>query len=124
MKKVLVVDDSALARSVVRAAVRAAVPDCDVTEAGDGMVALKLVTVQSFDAMVCDLNMPVLDGQGLLLRMRGLARKTRLPVIILSSLVTDALAVQLRAAGADVVLKKPFTAGQIRDSLRRVGVAA
>lgn len=124
MKKVLIVDDSPLARQMVRAAVAAIVPNAEVAEAPDGGAALRLLTTKPFDVVICDLNMPVLDGQGLLVRLRGLQLHKKTPVVILSSLVTDALAAQLRAAGANVVIKKPFSSGQMRDSFKRVGVIA
>lgn len=122
MKKLLVVDDSPLARQVVKAAAQTYLGSCEVTEAGDGGAALRLLTTKSFDLIVCDLNMPVLDGHGLLVRLRGLALHKRTPVIILSSLVNDAVAAQLRASGANVVIKKPFSRDQFRDSFRQVGV--
>jgi two-component system chemotaxis response regulator CheY len=122
MKKVLIVDDSPLARQVVRAAVQASIPQCEMVEAGDGAAALRLLGTRGFDLVVCDLNMPVLDGQGLIVRMRGLPLHKRTPVMVLSSLVNDALAAQLRASGANVVVKKPFTHGQMRDSFKQLGV--
>lgn len=122
MKKVLVVDDSALARQLVRAALGAVLGHTDFVEAEDGAVALRTLVTKDFDLVVCDLNMPVMDGHALLARLRGLAHHKRTPVLILSSLVNDAKAAQLKAAGANVVLKKPFTNQQIRESLRAVGL--
>lgn len=123
MKRILIVDDSPLARQVVRAAAQTSIGNCEIVEAGDGGAALRLATMKSFDLIVCDLNMPVLDGHGLLVRLRGLALHRRTPVIILSSLVNDAIAAQLKAAGANIVIKKPFSNAQFRESFRQLGVA-
>lgn len=122
MRKVMVVDDSPLARQLVRAAVSAVLGPTDFIEAEDGAVALRTLTMKDVDLVVCDLNMPVMDGHALLARMRGLKHHRSTPVIVLSSLVNEAKAVQLKAAGANVVLKKPFTNQQIRDGLRSVGL--
>ena len=121
-KRVLVVDDSPLARQLVRAAVSAVLGATEFTEAEDGAAALRLLVVKEYDLVVCDLNMPVMDGHALLARLRGIGHHRRTPVVVLSSLVNDAKVVQLRAAGADVVLKKPFTNHQIRDTLKQVGL--
>ncbi|MEZ4239838.1 MAG: response regulator [Myxococcota bacterium] len=122
MAKVLVVDDSPLARQLVRAAITTVLGRADFLEAGDGAAALRLLMSNSVDLVVCDLNMPVMDGHALLARLRGLPTHRRTPVIILSSLVNDAKVTQLRAVGADVVMKKPFSNQQIRDGLKAVGL--
>ncbi|MEQ1571279.1 MAG: response regulator [Myxococcota bacterium] len=124
MKKVMIVDDSPLARQLVRAAVSSmiGVGGAEFLEAEDGSVALRQLTVKKVDLIVCDLNMPVLDGHALLARVRGLSLHKTTPFIVLSSLVNDAKVVQLKAAGANAVLKKPFSTQQLKDSLRAVGL--
>ncbi|MCA9493421.1 MAG: response regulator [Myxococcales bacterium] len=124
MKRILVVDDSPLARQVVRGVSVALVPNAVIVEAEDGAVALRHLNGSSFDLVVCDLNMPVMDGHAMLARMRGLSMHRRTPVIVLSSLVNPSNMAQLRAAGATVVLKKPFSNQQIRDAFKTVGLAA
>ena len=123
MKKVMIVDDSALTRQLVRAALSMILgTTTQFAEAEDGAAALKHLVAKPVDLIVCDLNMPVLDGHGLIARVRNMGHHRSTPVIVLSSLVNDAKTAQLKAAGANVVLKKPFTNQQIRDSLRVVGL--
>ena len=122
MKKVLIVDDSSLARQVVRAAIASMLAGAEFTEAEDGLAALRTLTTKSFDLIFCDLNMPSLDGHGLLARMRGLPNHKKTPVIILSSLVNEAKSAQLKAAGANFVIKKPFSPQQIKEGLTAVGL--
>lgn len=122
MKKVLIVDDSSLARQVVRAAIASMLAGAEFTEAEDGLAALRTLTTKSFDLVFCDLNMPSLDGHGLLARMRGLPNHKKTPVIILSSLVNEAKSAQLKAAGANFVIKKPFSPQQIKEGLTAVGL--
>lgn len=122
MKKVLIVDDSSLARQVVRAAISSMLAGAEFTEAEDGLAALRTLTTKSFDLVFCDLNMPSLDGHGLLARMRGLPNHKKTPVIILSSLVNEAKSAQLKAAGANFVIKKPFSPQQIKEGLTAVGL--
>ena len=79
---------TALTRQVVRAAAASLLgAGVEFLEAGDGAVGYRLATGHALDLVVCDLNMPEMDGYALLARLRGLARHKATPVIILSSLV-------------------------------------
>lgn len=103
-KTVLLVEDAALMRNAVQKALTAA--RYTVTACENGRQALELLTDREVDALVLDLEMPVLDGLSLLRRIRP---RTRAQIVVLSSTTTpgSAKAKEARRLGADAVLEKP-----------------
>ena len=68
--KILIVDDSLLARVMARDAVAKAAPDATIVEANSGDDALRKIDNQSIDAGIVDLNMPGMNGLELTLELR------------------------------------------------------
>lgn len=84
-KRVLVVDDSATTRELERTLLRAA--GFEVETAADGERAWALLQGdRAFDVVLSDLEMPNLDGFGLLARIRASQRHGRLPVVLVTAL--------------------------------------
>jgi DNA-binding response OmpR family regulator len=84
----------------------------DVAEAADGLDALDLL--DGPHAIVCDLDMPRLDGPGLVRRLR---RSGRSPVVIVLSARFDLLA-SATELGQVYALAKPFQPDRLADTLR------
>jgi two-component system, chemotaxis family, chemotaxis protein CheY len=70
MAQILVVDDSASMRNMVTATLQSA--GHEVTDAGDGQAALNKAQSGKYDAVVTDLNMPIMDGIELVKNLRAL----------------------------------------------------
>jgi two-component system chemotaxis response regulator CheY len=109
--KILIVEDSPAMRQLLVIAARKR-PGVEVAEAGDGLAALKLLASQTFDLLLLDLNMPVLDGMKLIKRVREsetavAAERVRIAVITTES--AEATEHQARALGADFFLRKPVS---------------
>ncbi len=85
MKKILVVDDSALMRRVLCDIIDADDRFKVVDEANNGEVALELLKVNTYDAVVLDVNMPKMDGIELLKELKRRGIKVR---ILMASTVT------------------------------------
>jgi two-component system, cell cycle response regulator len=100
---VLVVDDSAIVRRIIVAYLRAA--GHQVEEAPDGAEALEKLGTGRFDVVLTDLQMPVLDGFGLLDGIRSRSLDTE--VIVLTSSEDMESAVRALRSGAHDFLKKP-----------------
>jgi two-component system chemotaxis sensor kinase CheA len=83
-RRVLVVDDSLTSRELERSILEAA--GYVVETAVDGVEGLERLSRQSFDAVVCDVEMPRLDGIALTQAIRKDARLKHLPVILVTSL--------------------------------------
>ena len=113
MARILVADDDAALRALV---VRALSSDGhQVEEAGDGLDALEQIQVGRFDLVVSDLDMPGLDGMGLVARVTP---HTKLKVLLISALSEELQ--RARGFPADRVgtLEKPFTLEQLKSRVR------
>lgn len=115
MKKILLVDDSALMRSVLGAIINND-PRFQVEDrAGDGIEALRLLKTKMYDAVVLDVNMPRMDGLTLLKELNKAGIHTR--VMMLSTDTTDGAKVTMDALelGALDFIHKPSTASECRE---------
>jgi len=108
----MVVDDSNAIRKFVMFALRAM--GVTVLTAQDGMDALEQLARSSVDLVITDLNMPKLDGFGLLRALRSDAGFSDLPVIILSSLSSADEKERGKKMGASAYLVKPFDQKRIQ----------
>jgi two-component system chemotaxis response regulator CheB len=117
---VLIVDDSAAARRLLTL-VLADHPDLRIVGlAADGRTALERIRTLQPDAVVLDVEMPVLDGIGTLAALR--AEHPDLPVIMFSAVTDRGAAVTLEALslGATDYVTKPAGAGGHDDAVRDV----
>lgn len=126
--RVLVVDDSAFARKVVREVLSVGTEISVVGTARDGIDALEKIAELQPDVVTLDLVMPNLDGLGV---MRALASASWKPVVVVVSMADDEseLGVAALALGAFEVVKKPTALAnehlyELTDQLRATVVAA
>ena len=103
--RILVVDDDADIRSMVRTVLETEGYDVDVAD--DGFAALRAVESKAPDCVVLDIMMPGIDGHAVLSRIRGSARP-QLPVVMLTAAADDDQAWQAWTEGVDYFLAKPF----------------
>ena len=108
MSRVLVVDDEAAIRKVVRDAL--ARSGHDVETAVDGVEAASLIESATFDLVVTDLNMPRLDGLELVRRIRT---SSSVPILVLTVRQEEREKVRLLDAGADDYVTKPFGVAEL-----------
>ena len=111
-KAVMVVDDSGATRKFVTYALRA--KGLTVHTAQDGLDALEQLAQTPVDLVITDLNMPNLDGFGLVRALREDRTYATLPVIILSSLSSEQEKARGRRLGATAYLVKPFDTKRIQ----------
>jgi two-component system, chemotaxis family, chemotaxis protein CheY len=118
-KTILIVDDSASLRTVVRLAlVRAGY---DVLEAGDGVEAMaQLDKAGKVNLIVSDVNMPNMDGITFVKQVKQHARHKFAPVIMLTTEGQDTKKEQGRAAGARAWIVKPFNPPQLLDAVSKL----
>ena len=112
---VLIVEDDAALREALCDTL--AVAGYRATTADDGRAALDLLSRESVDMVVSDVNMPELDGQQLLERIRN--SQPGLPVVLMTAYGTVQKAVEAMRAGASDYLLKPFDAGALVELVRR-----
>jgi chemotaxis protein histidine kinase CheA/ActR/RegA family two-component response regulator len=101
---IVVADDSELTRDVVVGMLRDG--GYVVREASDGKGALALLDTGAADLLLTDLQMPVMDGFALIKAVRERARTSDLPIIVLSTLGSEADRQQAARVGADAYLVK------------------
>jgi DNA-binding response OmpR family regulator len=120
MSRVLVVDDEADIRELVRALLERA--GHEVIEAPDGQEALRVFYAEKPDLVLLDVSMPLLDGWGTLERMRELSD---VPVLMLTARADELDKVRGLRAGADDYVTKPFgrqeLVARVEGQLRRTG---
>lgn len=103
-RRVLVVDDSANTREIIRSVLEADGHRVDL--AADGLEALERVGSTVYDLVVTDLDMPRLDGLGLIARLRGMQRYAATPIVIVSSQDSEAERRRGLDRGADAYIVK------------------
>lgn len=111
--KVLIVDDSAVMRHLIARALRMTGLQIDfVGEAGDGVAALIALNDAPFDLALVDINMPGMDGEELINRMRRDARYRDTPVLVVSTESGETRLARL-APKVNGFVHKPFTPEQL-----------
>jgi two-component system chemotaxis response regulator CheY len=91
-----------------------------VTDAADGKQALDLAQKESFDLVLTDVNMPIMDGITLTKELRALPAYRFTPILVLTTEAGADMKQQGRAAGATGWLVKPFNPDQLLSTLKRV----
>jgi CheY-like chemotaxis protein len=116
--RILVVDDSKLARMAVGKLLNMLGPDWVRVEAANAEEALSQVKQSDFDAALLDFNMPERDGLHLAADLRAL--KPNLPLAVISANHQKEVVDRAVAAGA-TFLAKPLTEAALRGFLETVG---
>ena len=118
-RTVLVVDDSPTVVKFVALSLRKG--GYDVVTACDGMDAIEKVSGMKgdVDLIITDLNMPNLDGYGLISTLRENERYTRTPIIILSSEEGEDDRARGIQVGASSYLVKPFNSSLLLDEVEK-----
>ena len=105
--RVLVVDDSRTLRKVLVRELRQIGP-MQIEEASDGVEALEILQARTFDLVLLDMEMPELDGLGVLTALKESGQLSGLPVIVISSAEEIDKTVKCIEMGAEDYLPKTF----------------
>ena len=117
-KRVMTVDDSATVRQVLQVTLESA--GYDVVQAVDGADALDKLSREPVDMLVTDLNMPRIDGIGLIHEIRQKPGNRFMPIIMLTSEAQPEKKNAGKAAGASGWITKPFRPEQLLAVVRMV----
>ncbi|SFP72197.1 two-component system, chemotaxis family, response regulator CheY [Sphingomonas rubra] len=116
-KTIMTVDDSPSMRMLLRVALTDL--GYDVIEAEDGVHALEKLGGVEPDLLITDINMPRMDGFGLIAEVRGQGRRS-LPILVLTTESSDEKKQRARSAGATGWIVKPFHPDKLAAAIRRV----
>jgi two-component system chemotaxis response regulator CheY len=117
-KKILEVDDSASLRQVVNIALSGA--GYNVIEAFDGVNALTKLDGQKINLIICDVNMPNMDGITFVAASKKLPAYKFTPVIMLTTEVNELKKQAGQAAGAKAWVVKPFQPAQMLNAVSKL----
>jgi two-component system chemotaxis response regulator CheY len=118
MARILAVDDSASMRGMVAFTLRGA--GHEVTEAENGQLALDVARDSTFDLVLADVNMPVMDGIAMVRELRAMNGYKGVPILMLTTESHTEKKMEGKAAGATGWLVKPFDPEQLLATVKRV----
>lgn len=115
--RVLLVDDSRLARNHIRRVLEGMGLQ-NIMEAENGAMALTLIHDNTFDLVVTDYNMPEMDGRELSEFIRFNPDTAHVPIIMVTSESTESLHMaNIQQTGVNALCDKPFEASEVRRML-------
>ena len=106
---IMVVDDDAMVRALVK--LHLVNHGYDVLEAEDAVVAGHLVLRTPPDLLICDVDMPYMDGYQFVAALKSDTATREIPVVFLT--IVDDVADQAKRLGAVAYLNKPVTADRL-----------
>lgn len=115
----LVVEDSPMMRQLLVFAL-ARVKGLQVVEADDGVDALRRLSSGTFDLLVTDINMPIMDGLKLVTRVRNDAVHKQMPIVVITTESAQEDRDRAMALGANAFITKPIKAPEVVATIRQL----
>lgn len=116
--KVLAIDDSRIMRDLLAISITEA--GFEITLAEDGIDGLEKMDGAAPDVVITDINMPRLDGFGVIEAVRARSDHSHTPILILTTERSAAMKARARKAGATGWIVKPFDDQALTAAIRRV----
>jgi two-component system, chemotaxis family, chemotaxis protein CheY len=114
--RALIIDDSFVMRKIVERSLRQAGVDlAEVREAGNGAEGLGALQASGVDLILCDINLPVMDGIEFLRQLQGVPNAKGVPVVVISAESRESHVAQALSIGARGYIRKPFTPAQVKE---------
>jgi two-component system chemotaxis response regulator CheY len=114
---VLIVDDSKIMRTMILKTLEmTGIAMGEVFQAGNGREGLESLEENWIDLAIVDINMPVMNGEEMIDRMRANPEMQDLPVVVVSTEGSETRIARLEEKGV-VFIHKPFEAETIRDTI-------
>ncbi len=118
---ILLVDDSATVRAVIKKALTLAEVDFnELYQAGNGQEALDVLDEHWVDLIFCDISMPEMNGEEFVQVMHEKGMIETVPVVIVSSAGSEPRMARLKDLGVRDYIQKPFTPERIREVVDQV----
>ncbi|MBI5507679.1 MAG: response regulator [Deltaproteobacteria bacterium] len=115
----LVVEDSPTMRQLIVFALRR-LQTLKVTEADDGVDALRKLQATKFDILITDINMPIMDGLKLVSLVRKDAIHKDIPIVIITTEGAQEDRQRAMALGANAYITKPIQAPQVINTVKEL----
>jgi two-component system chemotaxis response regulator CheY len=117
--KILVVDDFATMRKVIRNLLKQVGYE-DIVEAEDGVAAMRILKSQKVDMVISDWNMPNMTGLELLKAVRADADLTKIPFLMVTAEALQDNVVEAVKSGVSNYIVKPFTAEVLNEKIAKI----
>lgn len=117
--KILVVDDFATMRKVVRNLLKQVGYE-NITEAEDGAIALRVLKSQKVDFVISDWNMPNMNGLELLKAVRADGDLSKTPFLMVTAEALQENVIAAVKAGVSNYIVKPFTAEVLNEKIKKI----
>ncbi len=117
-KRVMVADDSQTMRMLLLFYLIKMLPGIKIIEAVNGADALEKLKVQSVDLILTDMNMPQMDGAGLIAAVRQELQSST-PIVIITTRGEQRDRERGMAVGANGYITKPLDVLQFRETIRK-----
>jgi len=118
MKRIILADDHSFVRLGLIQILKDEYPSVEITEVGDGENLIKEITLNDFDLVISDLDMPGRSGLEALEQIKLI--KPDLPVLILSIYPEDIYAVRVLKAGASGYMNKNAAPYELITAVQRI----
>jgi len=122
--KALIVDDSIFIRDYIRQQMEALGWVCEEAEDGGAALGLLRIGAADFDAMLVDVNMPVMDGMECVKHLREERLAPGMKVMMVTTEADNSFISRALEYGADEFLMKPFSPQSLREKLLLMGFEA
>ncbi|MFW2545581.1 response regulator [Primorskyibacter sp. 2E107] len=116
--KVLAIDDSRTIRNLLRVSLEGA--GFEFHSAEDGQEGVEVFPDVDPDVVITDINMPRMDGFGVIDTLRSGPNKTNVPILVLTTESSDELKSRARSSGATGWIVKPFDDASLVSVLKRL----
>ena len=117
---VLVVDDMPAIRRMLRQMLMSLGVRGRIDESADGVEAWEALQEQTYDLVICDINMPRLNGLELLKRFRALPKYQTTPFLMITGEVSEKVVAAAAESEVDGYLLKPFKLSALENRLRAI----
>ena len=117
MKKVLYIDDASSMRKLVELVLS---KDFDLTTATNGEEGFEIIQKNQFDAIISDVNMPIMNGLTLLEKIRDYEPTKFTPVLMMTTEASSEMKAEGKRLGATGWIVKPFDPEKLPAIINRV----
>jgi CheY-like chemotaxis protein len=118
VKKILIADDKASSRELIRTLLEHS--GYEILEAADGREALEVARASAPDLILLDIHMPVLDGYGTVRAMREDESLRDLPIVALTASAMHSDRDRVLRAGFTAYITKPVSLKTLREEIENL----
>ncbi|AMC12102.1 Fis family transcriptional regulator [Lutibacter profundi] len=116
MSKILIIEDEAAIRRVLKKIISEENDSYQVEEAEDGLIGLEMITKSDYDLVLCDIKMPKMDGMEVLEKAKKI--KSEIPIVMISGHGDLDIAVSAMRLGAFDYISKPPDLNRLLNTVR------